>query len=287
MNEDKASRYHRLKRQVSVASIAWMLIVLAGLLLTGSSLSLRTTAEHAAELGPGAAAATFTVVVYVALLVALLEAATLPLTFYGDYLLERRYGLSNQRPGGWLLDQVKAFGLELLFACAGAAILYAVIRYSPDRWWLPAGAVFSVITVGLANVAPVLLLPLFSPVKPLDRESLRMRLVGLAERAGARVLDAYEWGLSEKTKKANAALTGIGSTRRILVSDTMLAEYSDEEIEVVLAHELGHHVHNDIWKGIFFQSVLILAGFYMGARVLSAVADAFALRDAADVAGLP
>ena len=120
-------------------------------------------------------AATFTVVVYVALLVALVESGALPLAFYGDFLLERRYGLSNQRLGGWLLDQAKAFGLELLFACAGAAILYAVIRYSPDRWWLSAGIVFSIIIVGLANVAPVLLLPLFSPVKPLDRESLRTR----------------------------------------------------------------------------------------------------------------
>ena len=102
---------------------------------------------------------------------------------------------------------------------------------------------------GLANVAPVLILPLFYRVKPLEREALRARLLALAERAGARVLGAYEWGLGEKTRKANAALTGLGSTRRILVSDTMLAEYSDEEIEVVLAHELAHHVHGDIWKG--------------------------------------
>src|SRR3954471_3586999 len=158
MNEDKASRYHRLKRQVSVASIAWTLTVLAGLLLTGASLSLRSTAEHAAQIGPAAATATCTVIVYVAVLVALVEAGALPLALYGDFLLERRYGLSNQRPGAWLLDQAKAFGLELLFACAGAAILYSVIRYSPDRWWLPAGAVFSIIIVGLANVAPVLLL---------------------------------------------------------------------------------------------------------------------------------
>jgi STE24 endopeptidase len=287
MNEDKASRYHRLKRQAAVASIVWLVSLLAGLLLTGESISLRNTAERLTSSSGGNGTSTLAVVLYVVLLVTLIEAGALPIAFYADFLLERRYGLSNQRPGGWLLDQAKSFGIELIFACTASAILYALIRYSPEGWWLPAGAVFSLLIIGLANVAPVLLLPLFSPVKPLDREGLRLRLVGLAERAGARVLGAYEWGLSEKTRKANAALTGIGSTRRILVSDTMLAEYSDEEIEVVLAHELGHHVHGDIWKGILFESVLILAGFYLGAAVLSGLAGVFDLRDVADVAGLP
>jgi STE24 endopeptidase len=147
--------------------------------------------------------------------------------------------------------------------------------------------VFALLIVGLTNVAPVLVLPLFYSVKPLDRESLRARLMAMAERAGARVLGAYEWGLSEKTKKANAALAGIGATRRILVSDTMLAEYSDEEIEVVLAHELAHHVHGDIWKGIAFESVLILAGFYLAARVLAWLAPVAGLNGVADIAGLP
>jgi STE24 endopeptidase len=109
----------------------------------------------------------------------------------------------------------------------------------------------------------------------------------LADRAGARVLGAYEWGLGEKTKKANAALAGIGGTRRILVSDTMLAQYSDEEIEVVLAHEIGHHVHGDIWKGILFESALILAGFYLASRALAALAVPFGLHGVDDVAGLP
>ncbi len=114
----------------------------------------------------------------------------------------------------------------------------------------------------------MLLLPIFYSVKPLDRDALRARLLALAERAGARVLGAYEWGLGEKTKKANAALAGLGGTRRILVSDTMLAEFSDDEIEVVLAHEIAHHVHGDIWKGIAFESALIVAGFYLASLVL-------------------
>ena len=121
------------------------------------------------------------------------------------------------------------------------------------------------------------LLPLFYRVKPLDRDALRTRLLGLAERAGARVLGAYEWGLGGKTRKANAALAGLGGTRRILVSDTMLAEYSDDEIEVVLAHEIAHHVHGDIWKGIVFESALIVAGFYLAARVLRGAGGAAGL----------
>jgi STE24 endopeptidase len=182
---------------------------------------------------------------------------------------------------------VKSLALGFILSSAAAAIVYAAIRYSPQGWWLPAGLVLAAIVTGLANIAPVLLLPIFYRVKPLDRESLRVRLVGLADRAGAKVLGAYEWGLGEKTRKANAALAGLGTTRRILVSDTMLAEYTDDEIEVVLAHEIGHHVHGDIWKGILFESGLILAGLYFAARVLDGLAPPLGFRGSADVAAMP
>ena len=277
MNEDRSSRYHRLKRQTGIVSLAWSVLLLGGLLVTRASLSLRDLA------GQGI----FAIVIYIALLLALNEIGSLPLAFYSGFLLERRYGLSHEPLGRWLLDQLKSFGIGLLLSVVGASIIYALIRLSPDGWWLPAGIVFALLIVGLTNLAPVLLLPLFYRVKPLEREALRARLLALADRAGARVLGAYEWGLSEKTRKANAALAGIGSTRRILVSDTMLAEYSDEEIEVVLAHELAHHVHGDIWKGIVFESALILAGFYLASRALAALAPVFGLNGVADIAGLP
>ena len=287
MNEDKATRYHRAKRQASIVSLVWGVSLLAGLLESGFSLTLRSIAESVAPATPSFWALPITVSAYVFLLTAINEIVGLPLGFYAGFVLERRYGLSNERFSAWVLDQVKALAIGLVLTCGAAIVLYALIAWSPAWWWLVAGLAFAAAIVGLTELTPVLLLPLFYRVKPLEKESLRARLLALAERAGARVLGAYEWGLADKTKKANAALAGIGSTRRILVSDTMLAEYSDAEIEVVLAHELGHHVHGDIWKGIVFQSTLIVGGFYLAARVLGVLAVPIGLRGPADVAGLP
>jgi Zn-dependent protease with chaperone function len=288
VNEDKATRYHRLKRQASVASLAISVTLLGGLLLSGWSAALRDAAgAGAAGFASGALHAPATVLLYVVLLAIITEAVGLPFAFYSGFALERRYGLSNETFAGWLRDQAKSFAIGLLLGCAAAELIYWLIRVSPDRWWLPGGALFTLIIIGLANVAPVVLLPLFYSVKPLGRDALRARLLALADRSGARVLGAYEWGLGDKTKKANAALTGLGGTRRILVSDTMLAEYSDEEIEVVLAHEIAHHVHGDIWKGIAFESGLIVTGFYLASIVLRATAAPARLRGVGDVAGLP
>jgi len=289
MNEDKASRYHRLKRWTHVASLGWTLILLLGLLWTGASIALRDAAERGAASIAGGSGwhAGVAVVLYVGFLLLLNEVGSLPLALYSGFFLEHRYGLSNERAGRWLVDQAKSFVIGFLLSAAAAAIVYAAIRYSPHDWWLPAGLVLAGVVTGLADIAPVLLLPVFYRVKPLDRESLRERLVALADRAGARVLGAYEWGLGEKTRKANAALAGLGTTRRILVSDTMLAEYSDDEIEVVLAHEIGHHVHGDIWKGILFESGLILAGLYVSARALDGLAPALGFHGSADVAAMP
>lgn len=288
MNEDKATRYHRLKRTTEIASLAWSVVLLTVLILTSGSIALREIAEAtAAWIAPAIAGPAVAVIVYVVLLMLVNELGSLPLGFYSGFVVERRYGLSNQTLRGWVVDEVKGLGVGLIVGGFAASVIYFLIRRSADSWWLPAGAIFALLIVGLANLGPVLLLPLFYTVKPLDRESLRVRLMVLAERASARVLGVYEWGLAVKTKKANAALTGIAGTRRILVSDTMLADYSEDEIEVVLAHELAHHVHGDIWKGLIFESALILGGFFAAARVLQMSVDRAGLRGPADIAGLP
>jgi STE24 endopeptidase len=288
VNEDRATRYHRLKRRSGVVSLLWGVLLLGGLTATGASGWLRDIAATVAgQIAPASWNPVVTVLSFVVLLSCMNEVVALPLGFYGGFILERQFALSNETLRRWLADQLKSFTIGLVMAGIGAELVYGFIRLSPDWWWLSAGLTFTVLIVGLTNLAPVLLLPIFYSVKPLDRDGLRMRLLALADRAGARVLGAYEWGLGEKTRKANAALAGLGGTRRILVSDTMLAEFSDDEIEVVLAHEIAHHVHGDIWKGIAFESALIVAGFYIASLVLHALAGPAGLRGVDDVAGLP
>jgi STE24 endopeptidase len=162
-----------------------------------------------------------------------------------------------------------------------------LLRLSPSNWWLLAALGFAVLLGLLARFAPVLLLPLFYDVRPLEREELRARLIALAEKAGTPVLGVFEWRLGDRTRKANAALVGIGRTRRILVSDTLLAAHSDQEIETVFAHELAHHVYGDIWSALALEAALLTVGCYVADRVLSKFALAIGLDGRADVAGLP
>lgn len=287
MNEDKSTRYNRLKRRAEAAGLVWSVAFLAALACTGSSLDLRDMTARLAGADDPAEPTGLAILLYTALLLALSELGSLPLACYSGLVLERRYGLSKEPPGAWVRDHLKSFVLVLVIGCLASVILYGVIAWCPEWWWLPAGALFAVFVVGLAALTPVVFLPLFYGMRPVTRQSLRQRLLALAQRAGTPVLDVYEWGLGEKTRKANAALAGFGATRRILVSDTMLAEYTDDEIEVVMAHELGHHVHGDLWTGLAFESTLTVLGFYAAAWTLRLAAAPLGLAGVGDVAGLP
>jgi STE24 endopeptidase len=228
-----------------------------------------------------------TVAVFALVIIVLLHLLELPFAFYQGFLLEHRYDLSNETSSQWLTDQAKGLLLAVVFGVAGASVVYGTIRTFPQWWWAVSAALFAAVSIGLVQLAPVLLLPLFYRFKPLERPALVDRLTRLAEGAHTRIAGVYEWALSAHTKKANAALTGIGATRRILLSDTLLSNYSDDEIEVVLAHELSHHVHHDLWRGIALQAGLLLAGFFAADVALELSADAINLRGMDDPAGLP
>jgi STE24 endopeptidase len=185
------------------------------------------------------------------------ELFSLPFVFYRTFLLDRKYGLTSEPLATWCADHVKALALGLAFSSTAGLVIYGAMHLWPHAWWLAGAGAFAVMGIVLSRVAPVLLMPLFYRFRPLDRDTLHERLVRLSEQAGVRVLGAFEWGLGEKTTRANAALVGAGATRRILVSDTLLKDYTDDEIEVILAHEIGHHVHRDLWSALAVEVVVV------------------------------
>ncbi len=182
---------------------------------------------------------------------------------------------------------MKAAAVTFVLVGAAALVVYQAMAWSPAWWWLAAGVLLTAAVTALATLAPVVLLPLFFRFTPLSRPALGERLERLAAQCGTRVVGVYEWALGDKSARANAALTGLGATRRILVSDTMLADYSDDEMEVVLAHELGHHVHHDLCRVIALEAGLILLGCAVTNQVLHVLGPSFGVATPADLAGLP
>jgi len=214
------------------------------------------------------------------------EIVSLPFIFYRAFLLERKYGLSSEPLSTWLQDHLKGLGLGLALAIAAGLAVFTAIAIAGNAWWIVAAGLFGVAALLLSRIAPVLLMPLFYRFRPLERVSLRERLLALSRRAGVPVLGAFEWGLGEKTTRANAALVGVGGTRRILVSDTLLRDYSDDEIEVILAHELAHHIYHDLWTALAVETLIVTAALY-AAHAAAVGAGAPGAGGAADLAALP
>jgi STE24 endopeptidase len=279
----EARRYNRIHRWLGIADFVIGSAFLIVLLITGWTGWLRDLA-----LRRGFQNYTLAVFLYLFFLLLISKGLGLGFDYYG-FRLERRFQLSTQDTRAWLWDEAKGFLVGLVLAGIIVELLYFMIRQSPQHWWIITWAMFIGLFILLAQLAPVMLFPIFYKFEPLDNEDLRRRLVQLSERAGTRVRGVYRWKLSEKSKKANAALTGLGSTRRIILADTLLDNYAPEEIEAVLAHELGHHVHKHILKSILVQAGITLLGFWIANFVLHYAVDhhMFDLEELSDFANLP
>jgi STE24 endopeptidase len=219
----------------------------------------------------------------------LLGLINLPLSYYEGFILPHRFEISNQTLRGWISDQIKGGLLSAVLGGLILEIIYAVLRASPGLWWLWAAIILLIFNVILANLAPILLMPLFYKFVPLGDEyaELEQRLIWLAEKAGTHVRGVFKFDMSRRTKAANAALTGLGNTRRILLGDTLLDEFTNDEIETVLAHELGHHVHKDIPVGMAVDTAVTLVGLYLASLGLQWGVRVFGFSGPADIAALP
>jgi STE24 endopeptidase len=282
VDSPETRHYNRVRRRLEIADFALGLVLLCVLLGTGWSRVLRDLSYRAAFQNYALALFFF---VFALMIIAKLLG--LGLDFYG-FRLEHRYHLSNQKLGAWIWDECKGLLVGIVLAGSVAELAYFIIRELPQYWWLVAWAAFMGLFILLAQLAPVVLFPIFYKFEALDNDDLKSRLVRLGERAGTRVRGVYKWKLSEKSKKANAALTGLGSTRRIILADTLLDNYSADEIEAVLAHELGHHVHRHILKSIAVQAGTTLVGFWAANWALHYAVDRLhTFETLSDFASLP
>ena len=258
----EARQYSRIRRWLSVFDTSLGIVFLVVLLATGWTGALRDVALRMAR-----EHYVLALFFYVLLLTVISKGLSLALDIY-SFRLEHRFQLSNQSTGAWIVDELKGWLVGLVLISLLSELVYWIIRSSPQHWWLISWAAFTALFVIFAQLAPVILFPIFYKFVPLENQALRDRLVRLGERAGTHVRGVYEWKLSEKSKKANAALTGLGNTRRIILADTLLQNYSDDEIEAVLAHELGHHVHGHIFKIIMVQMAVLFVGFWAANEAL-------------------
>ncbi len=214
-------------------------------------------------------------------------AVDLPLSYYSGFVIEHRFNLSNLTFGKWIFETLKRTLLSFIFSLFLIEGLYFLIRFQPQNWWIWAWAAYAGVSWVMGKLFPVFIVPLFYKYQPLPEGELKTRILELLSRYGLPAANLFSLNLSKTTKKANAAFMGLGKTKRVVLSDTLLEQFSAEEIEQVVAHELGHFKHQDIWKqlalGLLISFLCFSGGFYGMEHMIPVLG----LKSAADPAGLP
>ena len=279
--QQRAKQYHRIHLKLSLSRFALSLAFLLSILLSGASISLRS-AIQTLNYHPWFVVGGYGLIFYL-----VIELLFLPLSYYSGYVVEHRFRLSTQSRRAWLRERGKGIGLSFLLGLLMLEVFYGIIREYPRNWWLPVTGVFVFIFIILARLAPVVFLPIFFKLKELEGEELIRRMRELAERAGTKVRGIYQMDLSRKSKTVNAALAGWGKTRRLILSDTLLQNFTPEETETVVAHELGHQVGHHTWKMMALQTVTMGLSLFLCERGLRRTIPLFPFQGVDDVAGLP
>ncbi|MGD2278533.1 MAG: M48 family metallopeptidase [Candidatus Omnitrophota bacterium] len=201
--------------------------------------------------------------VYIVLFLAFMYVISFPLHLADSFFVEHRFGLSSQKFTSWALDEMKQVLLSFALWIGCTQVFYLILRNFPNSWWLISALFWIFFSVILSRILPVLIIPLFFKYIPIEDRELKERIFSLAENAQIRLLDVCKIDFSRKTKKANAALVGLGRTRKVILADTLTDEFTPDEVETVVAHEFAHCKYRHIWKLLFFSGITTAAGFYV------------------------
>jgi STE24 endopeptidase len=282
-NETRAARYHRARVRAGAGALAASVLVLllCGPWGAGPWLAARLQAMTSGWPFAGALATAL----FVALVLAIAHAARFPFDRHRDWALDQRYGLARTAPAAWRRGHLRGAVAGIALGVAAALVVRGTWAWAGAARWLGAAAIFFAVHLAWTVAAPLLLV-VFGGLRPLRRPSLAARLEALARRAGAPVA-VREWRGGDDTTRAHAALAGLGRTRQIILSDTLVETLGDDEIEVVVAHELAHHVHGDVWRAAAWRLVALPLTLFAAAAALAwlgAPLGAWPLAPAADPA---
>lgn len=281
--QKQAKQYAHIKRRLWLVDTSLSAVYMLAWIVFGWSISLREwIASFAADDWS-------LIAIFVIIFGGVFSVVTLPLGYYSGFVLPHRFGQSNQSLKDWIIDRLKGLAIGAPIGLILLELLYLALRLTGDLWWLWVAGGMLVFTVLLSNLAPTLIMPIFNKYIPLgdEHKDLEERLLTLAKRANTKVKGVFKFDMSKRTKSANAALTGIGNTRRIVLGDTLINEFTADEIETVLAHELGHHVNRDIPLFIAFGTISTTLGLYLASLALNWAVGYFGFASSADIAAFP
>ncbi|HOP63939.1 MAG TPA: M48 family metallopeptidase [Spirochaetota bacterium] len=280
MEESREKIYNRIKTRLTVIDIVLDIVLLVVLAFSGL-----------ADLFAGWASVTSNL--YVNFLLFALYAGLffsafgLPFDFYGSYIIEHRFELSNQSVFRWAWERIKSLMVSTVIGVPVALVFYYFLKSSGENWWLYFSVFIVFVSVVLARLAPVLIFPLFYKFKEIEDGEIKERIEKVLSDAGVSIKGIYSFNMSKDTKKANAGFTGLGKTKRIILSDTLIEDFSPAEIAVVFAHETGHYMHKHIVKNLIFSTVVIFATLFVCGRLHAVTIDAMGITELHALTALP
>ncbi len=273
--------YQKVKNRLFLIGIIFDFIILIFFFKSGYSLQLKTFALQSS-------AHFFWInAVYISLFCLGMYIVHFPLGYFSGYLWEHKFKLSNQNFFQWMGDDLKKAFLSFIVILFLLEVIYLFLRIFPETWWIYAGSFWICLTFVIAKIVPNLIVPLFYKYSLIDNEDLRDRVYRLFQENQVALENVYSIDMSTKTKKANAMLCGMGKTRRVVLSDTLINDFSLDEIETVIAHEIGHYKHHDIVKLLIINAATIFSGLFIMKQYLILSVKEYNLSGIDDIVFLP
>lgn len=256
-----ALAYYAVRNWVWFAGLVAGLAVPALFLFTGWSARIRDIARGVSTKWPA------TIFVYVLVYGTLTGLVSLPLAYYEEFVVEHRFGLSNQTLAKWMTDTLIGFLVAMVVLYIVVLGIYALLRASPRRWWFYAGLAAIPLIVFMVMVGPIWVAPLFNKYGPMQDKALEAKILALAGRAGIEGGRVFEVDKSVDTRTTNAYVTGFFGTKRIVLWDTILKKLDEKEILFVMGHEMGHYVLHHMWQVTLALCALIMLALYGVQRI--------------------